>query len=208
MIREVMMIHGKRCVAIEEAELRRVEPGPAKRNQHCHRCPWPMPRGTGRHGVYPGLGRTGHHQGAAVTGADPIAVGRTGRPRQETLSRLESGRHSPTVRTVEKIEQALKRYAKRGANGAGQGSPLRAAATTRGRKREHYRLWRAWRAIISDVPFPRPVVNQWRLAEISVRAFGRAVGCRTPMESHNRNVEETPDPFTPPLYASVVLVRR
>ncbi|MGD0382223.1 MAG: helix-turn-helix transcriptional regulator [Thermoguttaceae bacterium] len=32
--------------------------------------------------------------------------------RQETLSRLESGKHSPTVRTVDKIDQALKRYAK------------------------------------------------------------------------------------------------
>jgi DNA-binding XRE family transcriptional regulator len=32
--------------------------------------------------------------------------------RQETLSRLESGKHSPTVRTVEKIDRALKRYAK------------------------------------------------------------------------------------------------
>lgn len=31
--------------------------------------------------------------------------------RQETLSRLESGRHSPTVRTVEKIDRALKRQA-------------------------------------------------------------------------------------------------
>ncbi len=30
--------------------------------------------------------------------------------RQETLSRLESGKHSPTVRTVEKIERALKRF--------------------------------------------------------------------------------------------------
>ncbi|HUY31398.1 MAG TPA: helix-turn-helix transcriptional regulator [Pirellulales bacterium] len=29
--------------------------------------------------------------------------------RQETLSRLESGKHSPTVRTVEKIEKALGR---------------------------------------------------------------------------------------------------
>ena len=29
--------------------------------------------------------------------------------RQETLSRLESGKHSPTVRTVEKIERALKK---------------------------------------------------------------------------------------------------
>jgi transcriptional regulator with XRE-family HTH domain len=32
--------------------------------------------------------------------------------RQETLSRLESGKHSPTVRTVEKIDLALKRYTK------------------------------------------------------------------------------------------------
>lgn len=31
--------------------------------------------------------------------------------RQETLSRLESGKHSPTVRTVEKIDVALKQYA-------------------------------------------------------------------------------------------------
>ena len=28
--------------------------------------------------------------------------------RQETLSRLESGKHSPTIRTVEKIDRALK----------------------------------------------------------------------------------------------------
>lgn len=33
------------------------------------------------------------------------------RVRQETLYRLEIGRHSPTVRTVEKIERALKRAA-------------------------------------------------------------------------------------------------
>jgi DNA-binding XRE family transcriptional regulator len=33
--------------------------------------------------------------------------------RQETLSRLESGKHSPTVRTVEKIDRALKMAAKR-----------------------------------------------------------------------------------------------
>ena len=31
--------------------------------------------------------------------------------RQETLSRIESGKHSPTVRTVEKIDRALKRAA-------------------------------------------------------------------------------------------------
>jgi len=31
--------------------------------------------------------------------------------RQETLSRLESGKHSPTVRTVEKIDRALQRAA-------------------------------------------------------------------------------------------------
>ena len=31
--------------------------------------------------------------------------------RQETISRLESAKHSPTVRTVEKIDRALKRFA-------------------------------------------------------------------------------------------------
>jgi len=31
--------------------------------------------------------------------------------RAETLSRLESGKHSPTVRTIEKIDRALKRAA-------------------------------------------------------------------------------------------------
>ena len=29
--------------------------------------------------------------------------------RQETICRLETGQHSPTVRTIEKIERALKR---------------------------------------------------------------------------------------------------
>ena len=33
--------------------------------------------------------------------------------RVETLSRLESGKHSPTVRTVEKIERALQEAAKK-----------------------------------------------------------------------------------------------
>ena len=33
--------------------------------------------------------------------------------REETLSRLESGKHSPTVRTVEKIERALQKAAKK-----------------------------------------------------------------------------------------------
>jgi DNA-binding XRE family transcriptional regulator len=32
--------------------------------------------------------------------------------RLETLIKLESGKHSPSVRTVDKIDQALKRYAK------------------------------------------------------------------------------------------------
>ncbi len=32
--------------------------------------------------------------------------------RQETISRIESGKHSPTIRTVEKIDRALSRAAK------------------------------------------------------------------------------------------------
>jgi len=30
--------------------------------------------------------------------------------RQETLSRIESGKHSPTVRTLKKIEAAMKKF--------------------------------------------------------------------------------------------------
>jgi DNA-binding XRE family transcriptional regulator len=33
--------------------------------------------------------------------------------RQETVSRVESGKHTPTVRTIDRIDEALKRYAKR-----------------------------------------------------------------------------------------------
>jgi predicted transcriptional regulator len=33
--------------------------------------------------------------------------------RQETISRLESGKHSPTIRTVDKIEEALTRIQKK-----------------------------------------------------------------------------------------------
>jgi DNA-binding XRE family transcriptional regulator len=33
--------------------------------------------------------------------------------RQETISRLESGKHSPTIRTVDKIEEALSRIQKK-----------------------------------------------------------------------------------------------
>jgi transcriptional regulator with XRE-family HTH domain len=37
--------------------------------------------------------------------------------RQETISRLESGKHSPTVRTVEKIDRALQAAKKKPRNG-------------------------------------------------------------------------------------------
>jgi DNA-binding XRE family transcriptional regulator len=33
--------------------------------------------------------------------------------RQETISRVESGKHTPTVRTIDRIDRALKRAAKR-----------------------------------------------------------------------------------------------
>ncbi len=32
--------------------------------------------------------------------------------RQESISRIESGKHTATVRTIDRIDQALKRYAK------------------------------------------------------------------------------------------------
>ena len=46
-------------------------------------------------------------------GISQQALARLAGLRQETISRLESGKHSPTVRTVEKIDRALKRAAAR-----------------------------------------------------------------------------------------------
>ncbi|HUY88707.1 MAG TPA: helix-turn-helix transcriptional regulator [Pirellulales bacterium] len=50
-------------------------------------------------------------QGRRQLGLSQEELARLAGVRQETISRLESAKHSPTVRTVEKIDRALKRFA-------------------------------------------------------------------------------------------------
>jgi DNA-binding XRE family transcriptional regulator len=111
-IREKMMIQGKRCVAIEEGELRRLERLARKES------PLPALPPADEKGNRPALeyiqvsiARDIIEERRSL-GLTQLQLAELAGLRQETLSRLESGKHSPTVRTVEKIDKALKRYAK------------------------------------------------------------------------------------------------
>ena len=53
--------------------------------------------------------------------------------RQETISRLESGKHSPTVRTVEKIDQAHKRASRQHTSSCGKRETGRRKGKKQGR---------------------------------------------------------------------------
>ena len=112
MIREMMTIHGKRCVAIEAAELRRLE-----RLAHKQSPLPPLPAADAK-GNRPALeyiqvsiARDIIRERRSL-GLSQVQLAELAGLRQETVSRLETGRHSPTVRTIEKIDRALKRYAK------------------------------------------------------------------------------------------------
>ncbi len=113
MIRQVVKIRGKRFVMVEEVELKRLERLAAQAE-----FPLPALPPADAQGNRPALDYI-----RASIARDIIRERRALRLsqqrlaelaglRQETLSRLESGKHSPTVRTVEKIDRALKRYTK------------------------------------------------------------------------------------------------
>jgi ribosome-binding protein aMBF1 (putative translation factor) len=112
MIREKMVIRGKRCVAIEERELRRLERLAGTES------PLPPLPSADEKGNRPALEYIQVSiardiiKDRRALGLSQSQLAELAGLRQETLSRLESGKHSPTVRTVEKIDQALKRYAK------------------------------------------------------------------------------------------------
>jgi ribosome-binding protein aMBF1 (putative translation factor) len=47
------------------------------------------------------------HDRRRIAGLSQVELAKRAGVRQETVSRLESGKHAPTVRTVEKIDRAL-----------------------------------------------------------------------------------------------------
>ena len=113
MIRETVMVRGKRCVAIEETELRRLE-----RIARRAESPLPPLPPANVKGNRPALEYLQVSIARDIIkerqslGLSQVQLAELAGVRQETLSRIESGKHSPTVRTVEKIDQALKRYVK------------------------------------------------------------------------------------------------
>ena len=107
MILQTMKIEGKRCVAIEESEFRRLERLASRENPPLP----PFPPADAK-GTVPPLNTcrsrsrgTSSRSGGRL-GLSQLQLAELAGLRQETLSRLESGKHSPTVRTVDKIDQA------------------------------------------------------------------------------------------------------
>ncbi len=107
MIRQIIDIKGKRFVLVEEAALLRLE-------RQASKAEFRLP-------AYPPADEEGNRPALdyiRVSIARDIikerrALGLTQEQlaklaglRQETLSRLESGKHSPTVRTIEKIDRS------------------------------------------------------------------------------------------------------
>ena len=114
---EVVTVKGKRFVMVPETEWRKVQRLAAGAKTSSAALPkLPAPD---RSGNYPALeyirasiARDVVRERRAL-GLTQQALAELAGVRQETVSRLESGKHSPTVRTVEKIERALGRAATR-----------------------------------------------------------------------------------------------
>jgi ribosome-binding protein aMBF1 (putative translation factor) len=114
MILQRLKIEGKRCVAIEENEFRRLE-RLAKKVENPSLPPFPPANAKGNVPAFEymqvSIARDIIKERRAL-GLSQLQLAELAGLRQETLSRLESGKHSPTVRTVDKIDRALKQYAR------------------------------------------------------------------------------------------------
>ena len=118
MIAQKLTIRGKRYVLIEEAEYRRLRPahsGGRKREREQLPVP-PAPDGEGN---YPALAYARASLARSIVrdrkaaGLSQQELARLAGIRQETLSRIESGKNTPTAATVRKIDQALARVRRR-----------------------------------------------------------------------------------------------
>jgi len=112
MSQQIVKRNGKRFVLVEEAELRKLRRLAAKATA---REPDELPE-------YPAADADGNRpavefarvsiarqlvQDRQAAGLTQQELARRAGVRQETISRLESGKHSPTVRTVDKIDRVL-----------------------------------------------------------------------------------------------------
>jgi DNA-binding XRE family transcriptional regulator len=120
MIRRVVKVKGKPFVMIEPRELRRLEQLAAKaqteQRQSASVPPFPPADSKGNRPAVEfarmSIARSVVEERKAA-GLSQVELARLAGVRQETISRLESGKHSPTVRTVEKIDQVLQSVRKK-----------------------------------------------------------------------------------------------
>jgi len=110
----IVRIKGKRYALVEPAELRRLRRIAALQESTLPKYPTADAKGTlpAKEAISVSIARTliRQRQEAGLTQQE---LARLAGVRQETICRLESGRHAPTVRTVDRIEQALKRSQKK-----------------------------------------------------------------------------------------------
>jgi DNA-binding XRE family transcriptional regulator len=113
MIRQVIDIKGKRFVLVEEDALLHLERQAKKVESRLPAYPPADAKGNrpALDYIRASIARDIIKERQAL-GLTQEQLAKLAGLRQETLSRLESGKHSPTVRTVDKIDQALKRHAK------------------------------------------------------------------------------------------------
>jgi DNA-binding XRE family transcriptional regulator len=111
MIRQTVKRNGKQYALVEPAELRRLE-RLAAMAQEATPPAWPPADALGNRPAVEfarvSVARKIIEQRRAL-GLSQQELARLAGVRQETISRLESGKHSPTIRTVDKIEDALTR---------------------------------------------------------------------------------------------------
>ncbi len=113
MIRQIIDIQGKRFVLVEESALLHLERQASKAESRLPAYPPADEKGNrpALDYIRVSIARDIIKERQAL-GMTQEQLAKLAGLRQETLSRLESGKHSPTVRTVEKIDRALKRQAK------------------------------------------------------------------------------------------------
>jgi ribosome-binding protein aMBF1 (putative translation factor) len=110
---QIVKRQGKEFVMVPLEEFQRLERLAAGGDSETAELP-PFPK-TDANGNYPALDYIRASIARDIIrerrglGLSQQALAKLAGVRQETLSRLESGKHSPTVRTVEKIDRALKR---------------------------------------------------------------------------------------------------
>jgi DNA-binding XRE family transcriptional regulator len=118
MIRQVVDVKGKRFVMIEERELQRLErlAGEALASAPAG-LPALLPADAQGNRPAVEFARVSIarsiQKDRQAAGLSQQELARLAGVRQETVCRLESGKHSPTVRTVEKIDRVLQRALQR-----------------------------------------------------------------------------------------------